>query len=279
MGTRLPAPPDEPYELAAGVADRLRIQDFGITPAMEAAGGTVRYVLGHPTEAWKAELDLFSNGAAEIEARVLATKQFPVAAHVMELQTAGGAVLGSLSISDGDVAAIFKAANTVLSQAGVELVPPTVAAGNLVNPRPTTDSTFFDTTWTATNSSMDDLITTYQTPLIDVFFVRSIDAGTTSGGAQFPGMTDVLLNDEPGIVVTAYTNTTGAGPRRSNNEIARTLAHEFLHYAMKTKDHDPERKWNLFHEGNTGFPWKRDIDGTQAQKIIDAGLSPNSPDQ
>jgi hypothetical protein len=265
------------------VADRLRIQDFGITPAMEAVGGTVRYVLGHPTEASKAELDMFTNSAAEIGAKVLTPKTYPTFLNLMQLTNANGVVLGDVFVSANDATEIFTAANKILSQAGIELQMPPASA-----PATTTDPTYFDVTGLAsTTGSVDNLIFDYKSAVVDIFIVRSIYDGTTplTGTTIYPGMSTGWNKDAPGIVLAAGTRTTATTRQLKNYEIGRTLGHEFLHYVMKWDDTKhaelvpPYKKWNLFASGDGGYPAKRDIDDDQLQRILGVNLSTTNPDQ
>jgi hypothetical protein len=261
------------------VADNLRIQDTMVNAAMESAGGKVKYVLGHPTESVQPTLDVFGNNAASIEARVLVTRTFPVGVNVMQLVNAAGVVLGTLPVTDADVTEIFQTVNTILSQASLEFVMPAPnnPFGYLGLPIQTTDPSYFDTT----GNSFDNLITQYASAAhVDIFLVRTHVGGGVAGETVYPGQINPILNDDPGIVLSTLYSPTG--PRRTNAELGRTLAHEFLHYAIKTGSHS-QKPWNLFAGSEHQLPSKRDIDddsqGSQLQDIIDGALSPNNPDE
>jgi hypothetical protein len=129
---------------------------------------------------------------------------------------------------------------------------------------------------------MDNLLTAFKSASIDIFFTRSINAGGLTGATLFPGMANGLfVNNDPGIVVAAFTNTTGVGPRRTNAELGRTLAHEFLHYAMKSGDrsHADATPWRLFASGGTGSQFKRDVTNKEVLTIDAGKLTPSAPDQ
>jgi hypothetical protein len=115
-----------------------------------------------------------------------------------------------------------------------------------------------------------------------VFFVHTInsDEGWLGGSTSWKGHVD---DNRVGIVVAVYDNLTST-KRKTNSEIAKTLAHELTHYlaALGNEGHNagnssngsPKPNWNLFLGGNTGSQIRLDL--TDADRTV-VDQSPVTP--
>ena len=274
-GSPLVTPGDNGTFPATG--DDLRIQDTGITPAMEAAGGIIDYYMGNPGDVVNNQLTVSNNYAAHVQSTVAPMTTYPVKVNVMQLVNAAGASLGKVALDAWAVTNIINEANQILSQASIQLTVPTAAAGTLLTNQQTQNPEWFDTDFPIGGGGIASLFKFYNdTQAINIFFVRSIDRGATNGETIYPHMP---FTTDPGIAIQAYTNTTGSSGITPGNDLARTLAHEMLHYLQEVGDAGHSTKpWNIFADGNTSITGKyRDIDLGELNNIQNVNLSTAFP--
>jgi hypothetical protein len=195
----------------------------------------------------------------------------------------------ALPYSSAELDKIVSVANTILSQAGVELSVKTSGS------QPTSFANYFDvTSIDSFSGTVDNVIKDYETPNIDVFLAHSIDDGALTGDTIYQGAHTRLNFADPGIVIAAFPSSknTPLLPKYDATQLGRTLSHEFLHYAMKEDDGAHSTKqWNVFSGGEHQYTYKRDIDdapgtdpttgrpNSQLQRLLNVALSTTLPDQ
>lgn len=262
-------------------ADNLRVQDLAFPTVFDdpktTAGvtdGRVNYLLGHPSEIADVSLDMTNNYAVGIEATPSPLITYNVSVHVLKYIDPITGAPRSTGITQPDIPQILSEVNLIWSQAGIRFVMPT---GSLYWDQVTNAITDYDVKEGAfpATCSMDDVTGWANTPNLDIYFVNTVTGNKAlSGATLYPGFSNLGWSmGPPGVFVAKRLGN----QVRDNAGLARTVAHELVHYISKKPDAEHSMNdWNLFVDGGAGS--QRDLNGDQVKAMRASGVKPATPD-
>jgi hypothetical protein len=216
--------------------DNLRMRDSGFPASEDGTGDTVKYFIGHPSQAADPSLGIQQNWAAYVYTQAAAKLiNVPVVVHVMQYTDAAGA-LHSTWLTPANVQDIINQANTVWSQAGINfvLLQPLRYDGNL-------GKGGFDVTVGNTDKTVVENNLNFSQNAVNLYFADTLYdpalavprsspfiAGITiipQGGESMPGS---IVATDGGIDPLTLQ---GINPY-TLEQVARAAAHESGHYVM-----------------------------------------------